>query len=556
MSYQVLARKLRPTGFSSLVGQDHVVRALTHGLDAGRLHHAYLFTGTRGVGKTTIARILAACLNCETGVSSTPCGDCSACREIQEGRFVDLLEVDAASRTRVDDTRELLENAQYLPARGRYKVYLIDEVHMLSTASFNALLKTLEEPPDHIKFLLATTEPRSLPVTVLSRCLQFQLKSIAAAQISGYLAQVMQDEEVPFEEEALNLIAKAARGSMRDALSLTDQAIAFGAGSLQAADLSDLLGVVGAGEVAAMLQAIEAGNPAGVLEVSNALGERAVDFAAALADMIQALHDLAVSHALGEAGSGPGCELTPEALQLHYQIALMGYRDMRTGPDPKTVFEMTLLRMLAFAPDADSAQRVPPAGAQAKSQETPAKPSAAKAQAGGAAETDAQAKPPSAGPLPADGQDSAASDGNLPPDSAGVAGAAREQATAWADEWAEICPKLALSGFDMALAEHCVLVAKAEDAWRLGIEPRYEGMMAEEGERAIETALAQFLKRPLRVQLAVLAHGQDSPHGRREQANEARLAAARQAAEQDSTVQALLELFDGKLIDVKPIRDA
>ena len=253
MSYQVLARKLRPADFSELVGQDHVVRALCHGLDHDRLHHAYLFTGTRGVGKTTIARILAKSLNCERGVSSKPCGECSVCEEIRENRFVDLIEVDAASRTRVDDTRELLDNAQYLPSRGRYKVYLIDEVHMLSASSFNALLKTLEEPPEHVKFLLATTDPKKVPVTVLSRCLQFQLKNISDDNIVAHLTGVLAAEDVPAERGALEIIAQAAGGSMRDALSITDQAVAFGAGSLKQDDLVDMLGLVGRAEVDGLL---------------------------------------------------------------------------------------------------------------------------------------------------------------------------------------------------------------------------------------------------------------------------------------------------------------
>ncbi len=371
MSYQVLARKLRPAEFASLVGQDHIVRALRHGLDSGRLHHAYLFTGTRGVGKTTIARILAKCLNCEAGVSASPCGACSVCQEVQENRFVDLIEVDAASRTRVDDTRELLDNAQYLPTRGRYKIYLIDEVHMLSASSFNALLKTLEEPPEHVKFLLATTDPKKVPITVLSRCLQFQLKNIAREKIAAYLADAMAEEGIEFEAEALEIIAKAARGSMRDALSVTDQAIAFGQGRLTGQDVAELLGAVGSDEVAAVLDAIESGNPQAVVRISGELADRAADFEATLAEVLQALHGIAVAKALGQTEERPA--LSPEAVQLYYQIALTGYRDIRVGPDPKTVFEMTLLRMLAFAPDASSAQSVPPA-APATGQESEATP--------------------------------------------------------------------------------------------------------------------------------------------------------------------------------------
>jgi DNA polymerase III subunit gamma/tau len=337
MSYQVLARKLRPATFDALVGQDHVVRALRNALDSGRLHHAYLFTGTRGVGKTTIARVLAKCLNCERGVSSTPCGECAICREVAENRFVDLIEVDAASRTKVDDTRDLLENAQYLPARGRYKVYLIDEVHMLSTHSFNALLKTLEEPPEHVKFLLATTEARKVPITVLSRCLQFQLKNLSVERISSYLAGALEGEGIDYEPDALQTIAAAARGSMRDALSITDQAIAFGEGALRAADVVQMLGLVGRDQLAAVIDALAAQDAARVVAVTAELAEQAVDFSALLAELIGALHQMAVQQAIRGAGGrdGPATPLPAEVVQLYYQIALLGYRDLQFAPDPQ-----------------------------------------------------------------------------------------------------------------------------------------------------------------------------------------------------------------------------
>ena len=354
MSYEVLARKLRPSGFDALVGQEHVVRALSHALDNGRLHHAYLFTGTRGVGKTTIARILAKSLNCETGVSSTPCGECSICLEVKENRFIDLIEVDAASRTGVDDTRELLENAQYMPARGRYKVYLIDEVHMLSMASFNALLKTLEEPPEHVKFLLATTDPKKVPVTVLSRCLQFQLKNISPQIITEYIAGVLATEEVVFETSAIEVIARSAEGSMRDALSLTDQAIAFGQGKLLQGDVVTMLGVVGRDEVTALLQALSAGSAEQILALTAELAERNADFADVLKGLLEALHSMAVDIALKPQAS----DFAADELQLYYQIALVGLRDLPIVPDQRSGFEMTLLRMLAFAPQGDS--KVPP----------------------------------------------------------------------------------------------------------------------------------------------------------------------------------------------------
>ncbi|NIB44425.1 DNA polymerase III subunit gamma/tau [Pseudomaricurvus alkylphenolicus] len=360
MSYQVLARKWRPRTFRELVGQQHVLQALVNALDHNRLHHAYLFTGTRGVGKTTIARILAKCLNCETGVSSEPCGQCPACVEINEGRFVDLIEVDAASRTKVEDTRELLENVQYAPTRGRYKVYLIDEVHMLSSHSFNALLKTLEEPPPHVKFLLATTDPQKLPVTILSRCLQFHLKNMDPERIVGHLQNVLEQEMVPFEEAALWQLGRAADGSMRDAMSLTDQAIAFGGGKVADAEVSAMLGTIDQNLVFQVLEALASGQGPQVLQAVEQLSEHAPDYGSALADLLSVLHRIAIAQALPEAVDNSrgdrdhilqlAQQLPAEDVQLFYQTALLGRRDLPMSPDPRAGFEMVLLRMLAFRP--------------------------------------------------------------------------------------------------------------------------------------------------------------------------------------------------------------
>lgn len=360
MSYQVLARKWRPRTFRDLVGQEHVLRALVNALDHDRLHHAYLFTGTRGVGKTTIARILAKCLNCEAGVSSTPCGQCTACVEIAENRFVDLIEVDAASRTKVEDTRELLENVQYAPTRGRYKVYLIDEVHMLSTHSFNALLKTLEEPPPHVKFLLATTDPQRLPVTILSRCLQFNLKNMTPELVTGHLKHVLEAEVVPFEESALWQLGRAADGSMRDALSLTDQAIAFGSGKVTEAEVRAMLGTIDRSAVYDILQALAQGDGKKALDAVAAMAEHAPDFASALADLLSVLHRIAIAQALPEAVDNShgdrdqvlalAQQLPAEDVQLFYQTGLLGRRDLPLAPDPRAGLEMVLLRMLAFKP--------------------------------------------------------------------------------------------------------------------------------------------------------------------------------------------------------------
>ncbi|MFD2196426.1 DNA polymerase III subunit gamma/tau, partial [Halomonas beimenensis] len=366
MSYQVLARKWRPRTFHELVGQEHVQRALVNALDQGRLHHAYLFTGTRGVGKTTLARILAKCLNCTTagqgdeGVTSTPCGTCPSCQAIDQGRFVDLIEVDAASRTKVEDTRELLDNVQYAPTQGRYKVYLIDEVHMLSTSSFNALLKTLEEPPPHVKFLLATTDPQKLPPTVLSRCLQFTLKHMPPERIVGHLSQVLEAESVPFEESALWLLGKAAEGSMRDAMSLTDQAIAFGQGEVRHGDVAAMLGTLDHRHVLALLEALAEVDAARVLAEVEALAEQGPDFAGVLDDLTGVLHRLAIAQMVPDAldnGHGDRDSLlalasrfTAEDIQLYYQIGTQGRGDMAHAPDLRTALEMTLLRMLAFRP--------------------------------------------------------------------------------------------------------------------------------------------------------------------------------------------------------------
>ena len=357
MSYQVLARKWRPHCFEELVGQQHVLQALTNALDSDRLHHAYLFTGTRGVGKTTVARIFAKSLNCEQGVSARPCGQCSSCNEIDEGRFVDLIEVDAASRTGVDDTRDLLDNVQYAPTRGRYKVYLIDEVHMFSKNSFNALLKTLEEPPPHIKFLLATTDPKKIPPTVLSRCLQFNLKRITPDQIEQQLKYILEQEKINSDARSLEMIAFAADGSLRDALSLLDQAISFGGGELKADEVAGMLGTIDKDQVLGLLELLANKDAVAVLEKTEQLDELGPDYQVILAELLVQLQAVAVSQLVPDARAGHrdrerlekiAMLLTPEECQLYYQIALIGQRDLPFHPEPRSGFEMILLRMLAF----------------------------------------------------------------------------------------------------------------------------------------------------------------------------------------------------------------
>jgi len=360
VSYQVLARKWRPKSFNTLVGQSHVVRALTNALEQQRLHHAYLFTGTRGVGKTTLARILAKSLNCETGITANPCGVCSACTEIDKGRFIDLIEVDAASNTQVDAMRELLDNAQYAPTAGRFKVYIIDEVHMLSKSAFNAMLKTLEEPPAHVKFILATTDPQKVPVTVLSRCLQFNLRQMASTTIVEHLQQILSQEQISFEPAAIHLIARAASGSMRDALSLTDQAIAYGNQAVNESEVRSMLGAIDQSYLFEILQALLAQDSATLIEKAKQMDARSISFEAALGDLAALIHQIAMTQSNPDtlANDLPernallalAAQISAEQLQLFYQIAILGRRDIGLAPDEYAGFTMTLLRMLAFSP--------------------------------------------------------------------------------------------------------------------------------------------------------------------------------------------------------------
>jgi DNA polymerase III subunit gamma/tau len=360
MNYQVLARKWRPKSFSQIIGQDHVTRALKNALDNNRLHHAYLFTGTRGIGKTTFARIFAKCLNCTSKITSNPCGKCIACQEIDAGHFIDLIEIDAASRTKVEDTRELLDNVQYAPTYGRYKIYLIDEVHMLSTHSFNALLKTLEEPPAHVKFLLATTDPQKLPITILSRCLQFNLKTVPSEKIAEHLADILQQEQITFELPALQQLARCSEGSVRDALSLLDQAIAYGNNNVALADVNAMLGATEDTYLLDIVTALTKHDATAAFTTINLLGEQAADFFNVLENLLSLLHNIALMQKVpafvddnyhSETLKQLASLLTPEDVQLFYQIGLIGRRDLSFSPNPKSGFEMLILRMLAFYPE-------------------------------------------------------------------------------------------------------------------------------------------------------------------------------------------------------------
>ena len=359
MSYEVLARKWRPKSFESLVGQDNTVQALSNALDNDRLHHAYLFTGTRGVGKTTIARILAKSLNCEQGISSKPCQKCSTCSDIDKGRFIDLIEVDAASNTQVDNMRDLLENSQYAPTSGRFKVYIIDEVHMLSKSAFNAMLKTLEEPPSHVKFILATTDPKKIPVTVISRCLQFNLKQMTAENISGYLKDILKEEKINAEDEGLDIIAKAAHGSMRDALSILDQGIAYSGVEISTKKIISMLGTIDDTFLVSILNALVESNGSEIMRLSKEMNQKSISFDLALEELARLIYKISthqiISDSLNDSSLNKEIKklstlLTAESLQLSYQIAINGRRDLHLAPDQYTGFNMTLLRMLAFYP--------------------------------------------------------------------------------------------------------------------------------------------------------------------------------------------------------------
>jgi DNA polymerase-3 subunit gamma/tau len=533
MSYLALARKWRPRNFAELAGQEHVMRALVNALQTGRVHHAFLFTGTRGVGKTTIARILAKSLNCETGVTPTPCGKCSACREIDEGRFVDLIEVDAASRTKVDDTRELLDNVQYAPARGRYKVYLIDEVHMLSTHSFNALLKTLEEPPPHVKFLLATTDPQKLPVTVLSRCLQFNLKRFPPGMIYKRLTEIAQAENITFEPEALRLVARSAEGSMRDALSLLDQVIAFGGDKLTAEDARTMLGTLDRGEVFKLLDALQIGDAKQVLNCVEQLDERAPDYREVLAELAALLQKLALLQAVPDLQLDEAEDietyrrlagaLSPEDTQLFYQIAIVGRRDLELAPDARSGFEMVLLRMLAF----NLEQPV-----RAVSTPAPTPRAAAQSASGSVMPTGTrtvESKPVAA---------------------ASAATKVQPQPTG---EWASIVAALNLQGMVRQLAAHCALVGRQGNRVQLKLDAAGEHFRTAAQEDKLTQALTQHFGEPVKLEFSVETAHIDTPARQQKAAAEDRLQNARQAIEGDPNVRAMRDIF-GATVQPESIR--
>ncbi len=544
MSYQVLARKWRPRNFEQMVGQTHVLRGLINALDQDRLHHAYLFTGTRGVGKTTLARILAKCLNCETGVSAKPCGECSACQEIDEGRFIDLIEVDAASRTKVEDTRELLDNVQYAPTRGRYKVYLVDEVHMLSGHSFNALLKTLEEPPPHVKFLLATTDPQKLPITILSRCLQFNLKRMSLQMIAGHLQEILQKEQIPAEESALAELARAADGSMRDALSLLDQAIAFGDGEVRATEVGDMLGSVPREHLYALLSSLVSADAAGVMQSVARLAEQAVDFEGVLADIISLLHRVALAQTMPQTADSSNedpnlikqlaGQLTPEAVQLYYQVALIGRRDLPLAPDTKSGFEMVLLRMLSFQVLEQPSQKPVPVSGGA----------ASVGQQAGRRDVEKQQPQVSV-------QNTAAKDVDTVPAIVDECAAVNISAT----DWPQLVKNLDLKGVALALANNCSFRSYEEGVLSLVLDKQHEQMRTRNAEQKLEKAFSEYTGASVSLRMEIATHQAETPYQVADRTQDERQRAAEQAIESDDMVQALKDSFGAKIVpgSIKPI---
>ncbi len=588
MSHQVLARKWRPKVFREMVGQEHVLQALINALDHDRLHHAYLFTGTRGVGKTTVARILAKCLNCEVGVSSEPCGVCGSCLEIAEGRSVDLIEVDAASRTKVEDTRELLENVQYAPTRCRYKVYLIDEVHMLSTSSFNALLKTLEEPPPHVVFLLATTDPQKLPATVLSRCLQFNLKNMSPELIVGHLKSVLEQEMVGFEEPALWLLARAAEGSMRDALSLTDQAVAFGNGKLAEADVRSMLGTVDLSFVYKVLEAVAGQDAAAALAAVEAMSEHAPDYAGTLDELASLLHRVAVAQAVPDAVDNSfgdaeqvqqfAGQMTAEDVQLYYQFAVTGKRDLALAPDARSGMEMALLRMVAFRPAAvidDSVDageleaRGPEVAAAAKNPEpaeTPAakatqptvqqrvepQPVAAEPAAPEPAAPQPEAPEPAApkpvvAAVPEPAPSSAQPAASPSPEPVAAEPAPAERIALEPARWPDLLDRLELSGLVYNVASHCELrQVEGDRAW-FTLDEGNASLYNEAHGKRIAAALGKYFGREIAVEIEPGSPRYETPAQRAHRLLEERQAQALESIESDPGVKLLLDRFEGSI---------
>jgi len=594
MSYQVLARKWRPQNFQELVGQEHVQRALVNALNDDRLHHAYLFTGTRGVGKTTIARIFSKSLNCETGITATPCGKCSTCVEIAEGRYVDLIEVDAASRTGVDDTRELLENVQYAPTRGRYKVYLIDEVHMFSKSSFNALLKTLEEPPPHVKFLLATTDPQKLPVTILSRCLQFNLKRLPVSLIISHLQHILTAENVEHNVTALQLIAEVADGSMRDALSLLDQALAFGGGSVQEQEVRDMLGSVSRDKVLGLLKAVLQRDAIQTMQAVATLAEFSPDFENVLAELLSLLHHMSlaktVPEALDEFVSAREVllklseQVSAEDLHLFYQIALIGRRDLPLSPDARNGFEMIMLRMLAFRPavvDAGSVVQTrahtpahSPVQAPIQQQTKAQLQEGTQTQAPGQGNVQAVSTRAQAEPVVNEVREPGVAQHAAVPAKQAAAQTAPQTAlgSAVSSDWREVVNALGLGGLVKQLAINCSMQQRDGKKIVLHIASGHSNLINPKAKQRLQQALGEYFNVEAQLEIKVVtknesdgAGGMDSgvengmknetPAQTIKRETDQRQQQAVESINEDSFTQSLKENFNAEIIpgSVKPL---
>ncbi|NOR20808.1 MAG: DNA polymerase III subunit gamma/tau [Xanthomonadales bacterium] len=570
MSYQVLARKWRPKTFKDLIGQEHVVQALVNGLDQDRVHHAFLLTGTRGVGKTTIARILAKCLNCEKGVSSTPCGECGSCLDLDEGRFVDMLEIDAASKTKVDDTREMLESVQYTPSRGRYKVYIIDEVHMLSGHSFNALLKTLEEPPPHVKFVLATTDPQKLPITILSRCLRFSLTRLLPDQIGGQLDKILQSESIEAENSAIMRIARAADGSMRDGLSLLDQAIAFGGGSLKDEEVATMLGSIDHLHITAMLEALANSDANAILNIVNDLVTQSRNLETALDELAEAMHRIALIHAAPdfrdpERGDWDSLvehasHISPEDAQLYYQIAIGGRRDLGIAPDPRTGLEMTLLRMLAFKPAETAAGGVAPTSktVAATIETTNSAPATndsarvAKAAVNKPVESGKAAAKTARDAFDAMRKEKPAELVEKP-----VAPKKTIQADEEAEQdWSSLQNSLELSGAARELARNLQLESAGQVRWRFLVPDTLQHLGSESVVQNLQTALSARLGHAVMLDLHTASEPVDSVAAAAERTEINRMSDAERAIEEDPTVQEIKKKFGAKTLpnSIQPLQ--
>ena len=546
MSYQVLARKYRPRSFDSLVGQAHVVQALKNALDQKRLHHAYLFTGTRGVGKTTLARILAKALNCENGISSSPCGTCSACTEIDQGRYVDLIEVDAASNTQVDNMRDLLDNAQYAPTQGQFKIYIIDEVHMLSKSAFNAMLKTLEEPPEHVKFILATTDPQKVPVTVLSRCLQFNLKQMPSASISEYMEKILKEEAINYEINAIYLIAKAANGSMRDALSILDQGIAYCGGTIEEATIKKMLGAIDQSYLFNLIQAVIDQDGQKVIEIAKHMDERNLSFEAALNDLANLIQIISVTQAIPESLEVSYLDrdqvitlskkISAEQLQLLYQITILGRRDLYLAPDEYAGFTMTLLRMLSFAPQ-DAVIAKNPAIAKNDVAHSATKMESAAISKDVSSETfEIKKKIEVTHEIDEDISDKEIS----------------KEAVPFNGNWRELVDQLKL-GLVKALAQQSELVSFKNNEIILSIADEHKHLLNEAYQKKLELSLSEHFSQ--RIKLVILQKGaNNSPLKQKQEERSTLMKDTENAILQDQFVKSLLTEFNAEIIpsSIKP----